>query len=148
MKTNQHLADAVYKQVGEEMIRKEFSPGAMARAVAEANGNKALAESLYAKFRFEELMRELEREVVAESSRRKKEEERQAEAIRQERQKGIYMCPNCGYYGKPKQMHQGSVLLMFLLLSVYVIPGIIYALIFNGHKGVCPKCGTVVAKKM
>ena len=63
MKINPHGADAVYKQVGEEIARKEFSPGAMARAVAESMGDKSLVESLYVEFRFEELVRELEREI-------------------------------------------------------------------------------------
>jgi hypothetical protein len=70
MKMNPHGADAVYKQVGEEIARKEFSPGAMARAVAESMGDKSLVESLYAKFRFEELVREMEREIIAKKQQR------------------------------------------------------------------------------
>jgi predicted RNA-binding Zn-ribbon protein involved in translation (DUF1610 family) len=143
MKTNPHLADAVYKQVGEEMARKEFSPGAMARAVAEADGNKARAESLYAKFRFEELVRELEREAVTEAQRRQNIEQQARERKRQ----NIFDCP-CGFSGKAKIKARGSILITLILLCVYVVPGLIYALVCSGYKAVCPNCGRLLADRV
>jgi hypothetical protein len=66
MPSNPHLDDELYRLVGEEVARKEFHPGAMARAVAEANGNNDLIQALYIKSRHAELLRQIELQDAAE----------------------------------------------------------------------------------
>lgn len=152
MKLDPHTSDALYTQIGEELARNERSPGAAARAVATAKGNKALAESLYIKCRFEELSRELERNHQAkELEAAQKAAQRAAAAEEQNKEKnkkGIYTCPNCGFRGKLIKKDRGNILVFLALLIFYVIPGVIYAALFLGEKGICPQCGTVVKERM
>lgn len=148
MNPNSHLADRIYGQIGEELARNERSPGAAARAVSEAHGDRDLAESLYIKFRFEEIWRQLEVTRAAEEAARQAELQKQAALAAKNRKSGRYTCPHCGYHGKLNKRHRGSLLVAFLLLLVYIVPGIIYAMIYNGLKGVCPKCGKTVVEKL
>ncbi len=127
MKTNPHLQDEIYRIVGEEVARKEYHPGPMARAVAEARGNRDMVQSLYIKFRYEELGRQIERAA---------------------REKDYLTCPKCGHYAKPELKSRGSVLLVLLLLCAFIVPGILYALIFSGYKAVCANCGNVLLKRV
>ena len=54
----------------------------------------------------------------------------------------LYKCNNCGYHGKPKIKSRGSCVLFFVLLILFVLPGILYALwMATGRKYSCPKCG-------
>lgn len=53
---NQKTQDAFYAQVAIEVQSKDFKPDIVARAAAESNGNKDLAQSLYIKYRVEQLM--------------------------------------------------------------------------------------------
>ena len=156
MKTNQHLEDIIYKQVGEEIARNELSPGAMAKSIAEAKGNKALVESLYAKFRHHELMREFELQQVKEKQSNEDRIRREKEQIEEERREGIYRCPKCDYHGKLKKKPRGSALLIVTLLLLSFLTGsiaaallvLLYAIFTSGSKGVCLECKTVVAKKL
>jgi predicted RNA-binding Zn-ribbon protein involved in translation (DUF1610 family) len=59
-----------------------------------------------------------------------------------------YACPKCGYHGELKKKSRGSCLVCLFLSLFYVIPGLVYAFIFTGSKGVCPKCGYTVRKTM
>jgi hypothetical protein len=52
--------------------------------------------------------------------------------------------PNCGYTGPGQKKSKGSAVVMILLLLLWVVPGILYAIIYNGHVIVCPKCGMKV----
>ena len=143
MQINKYLEDKIYHQIGEEMGRKEFQPGPIARAVAEAKGDKSIAESLYIKFRFEELSREIERKIVNEQSKHEQELEKRKKEI------GYVSCPHCGFFGKPKPKSRGSILLFLIFLCVYIIPGlIIYMIAFSGYKGVCPECGKTLQLKI
>ncbi|MFH0953975.1 MAG: hypothetical protein V1873_06565 [Verrucomicrobiota bacterium] len=58
MKTDPHQQDEIYRMVGEEVARKEYHPGPMARAVEEGRGDRDLVQGLYIKFRVEELARQ------------------------------------------------------------------------------------------
>jgi hypothetical protein len=144
MEINPHLADQIYKQVGEELAAKQFSSGAMARAVAGANGNKGVAESLYAKFRFEELVRELEREAEREAA---VQEQRIKKAIAVDLENSIYTCPNCGNRGQLKIKDGVNVVPFILLMLCGIIPGIIYHMIC-GYKGVCSNCGKTLVPRV
>lgn len=133
---NPHLKDEIYRVVGEEIARNEYHPGPMARAVAEAQGNRDLVESLYIRFRHEEVARQFEHDAPR----------RRADALERNK-RGLYDCP-CGFSGEPTKKARGSVLLTLVLLCVYVIPGLIYAIVFSGYKGICPDCGRTVAAKL
>ena len=143
MKKNAHLQDEIYRTVGEEVARKEYHPGPMARAVAESAGNRDVAQSLYIRFRCEELERQIEREAVAEAQRRQNAEQKARERKRQ----NIFDCP-CGFSGKAKIKARGSILILLVLLCIYVVPGLIYALVCSGYKAVCPNCGRLLADRV
>ncbi len=145
MKANPHITDALYEQIGEEMARKEFAAGAMARAVAESDGNKARAESLYVKLRFEELMRQLEQHEATNAIA--KEQQRQ-HAIAKDFEQGIITCPKCGYHGLPAKKPRGYLPIGFILMFAYVVPGLLYFMYFNGYKGVCHKCGRTLISRI
>lgn len=53
------------------------------------------------------------------------------------------ICPNvnCGYQGPSRKVARGSAGTMILLFILGVLPGIIYAIVYNGHRLLCPKCG-------
>lgn len=56
---------------------------------------------------------------------------------------GWIICPNpnCGYTGPATRTAKGSTLTMVLLLMLAVLPGLIYAILYNGDVFVCPRCG-------
>ncbi|MCX7003944.1 MAG: hypothetical protein NTV22_11825 [bacterium] len=140
MNTNSHKLDEIYRIVGEEVSRKEYQPGAMARAVEEAQGNRDLVQPLYIKFRREELVRQMA-------------EERRAQAKDLCRkyaagQTSVLACPKCGYIGKPQLTNRGSAILLVLLFCAFVLPGAIYALVYDGRKAVCANCGHTLINKV
>jgi hypothetical protein len=49
--------------------------------------------------------------------------------------------PNCGYTGPSERKSKGSAVMMILLLLLWVLPGLIYAFVYNGHVLSCPNCG-------
>lgn len=134
--TSPFIQDEVYRVIGEEIARKEFYPGPMARAVAEARGSNELVQSLYIKFRFEQLVREIRAGTAPEELLDVAEATKYTEI-----QKGIFECPHCGHCGVPKRRPRGEMLIFLLLLCLFVVPGLIYAISNHGFKGVCAKCG-------
>ncbi len=116
--------DIIFSQVGSEILKKDYSPGAMARAVAESEGNQNLVESLYIRHRFAELKNQ--REAVA------------AEELKK---KAFVLCPKCGHLDNPVRKPRGNLIVFAVLLCFYILPGIFYGLMFYGYKGVCSKCG-------
>lgn len=50
-------------------------------------------------------------------------------------------CPVCGSTGTPIRKAKGSSGVMILLLLLWIIPGILYAIFMSGYVFVCPKCG-------
>ncbi len=130
MATKTELQDLVYRMVGEEVAAKDFHPGPMARAVQDAQGRNEMIQSLYIKFRYEELLRQIEREREIETP------------------KGTLECPGCGYRGIPVKKARGNGVLCVLLFFLYVIPGIIYLALYEGYKGVCGRCGKTLVDKI
>lgn len=137
------LEDEVYRIVGEEVVRKEYHPGPMAKAVAEGRGNRDMVQSLYVRFRCQDLIRSLEREAVAKREKRK----RELEEARRRTRENIFDCP-CGFSGKanvvPREPFSMVVLIVGLLL--FILPGILYLVSIAGYKAVCPKCGRTLAE--
>lgn len=78
MTIDPHTEDRIWRQVGDEVAREEYASGPMAKAVAQADGNKDRVNSLYRQFRFEELWRELEREAADGKERERARAEEQA----------------------------------------------------------------------
>lgn len=66
------LENLIYKQTAEEIAAGKFSPGPWAKAYEKARGNNKLAESLYIKFRAEEISLEKGIETPASLSKRAK----------------------------------------------------------------------------
>jgi type I restriction enzyme M protein len=60
--------------------------------------------------------------------------------------KHFIICPNvnCGYRGNGLRKAKGSKIVMLLLLLLWVLPGVLYALLYNGYSVVCPRCGLKV----
>lgn len=54
-------------------------------------------------------------------------------------------CPSCGYQGAMKRKAKGSSLLLIFLLLLWLLPGIIYLIVYNGYIWACPKCGAKIA---
>jgi len=124
MKPNTHVRHDLYRIVGEEVARHEFHPGPMARAVEEAHGNSDLIQSLYIKYRYEELLLQVEREEA------------------------VLPCPKCGYRGRPLRKPRGNAGLLFILGCFFILPGLMYGVAYSGYKGVCAKCGRTLVDTM
>jgi hypothetical protein len=116
------IEDELFAIIGEEVAQMQLRPGPMARAVAESNGNRDLVESLYIKFRFEELYRE--RGLDSEA------------------------CPYCGHRGRLVRQPRGNWLLLIALFILFVVPGLIYLLACHGYKGVCANCRKTVIDRI
>lgn len=54
----------------------------------------------------------------------------------------VLVCTNCGYFGKPKTVTKGSMLIEIALWLCFLFPGLIYSLwrVSSKHTA-CPKCG-------
>jgi len=142
--TNPHVQDEVYRVIGEEVSRKEFFPGPMARAVADARGNNDLIQSLYIQFRYEQLVREIRNGTAPAELR----DAAEAHLRWIEIQKGILKCSHCGHRGAAVRRARGDMLIFFSLLCIFVVPGLLYALAYHGYKGVCAKCGRTLIEPM
>ncbi len=142
IETNPHLKDEVYRIVGEEMARRELHPGPMARAVQEAQGRSELIDSLYVKFRHEELLRHFERAAAEQDARTTNDEQ-----MRQIKP-SLVACPNCGHHGEPLVKERGNGALCVLLFLLGIVPGIIYAIDRRGYMGVCGNCGQMVVERI
>ena len=145
MATNPHIQDTVYRIVGEEVARKEFHPGPMARAIADASGHAELVQSLYIKYRYEELVRQIERDIAAKELECAAEEEQRRHL---DASTGVFTCPYCGYRGRPVRKPRGSWPVLLVLFCLYIVPGLIYMLAYSGYKAVCAKCGETLIRKL
>jgi hypothetical protein len=54
-------------------------------------------------------------------------------------------CPVCGSTDRPVKKRKGSFLVMLFLLCLWIIPGILYAIFWNGYVMACPNCGAKLA---
>jgi rubrerythrin len=77
------IRDSFYKQVGEEIVRKQYSNACMAKAMHQARGDEKLAKSLYIKYRINELFDQYQSEL----KNKQKEAERIRASERKEAQK-------------------------------------------------------------
>ena len=53
--------------------------------------------------------------------------------------------PNCGYTGEARREARGSCLVALILLLLFILPGILYLMFFQGYRYYCPKCGMQIA---
>jgi hypothetical protein len=52
-----------------------------------------------------------------------------------------FICPNCGFEGKPKRVTKGSILIELFLWIFLIIPGLIYSLWrLTSRYDACPQC--------
>lgn len=60
--------------------------------------------------------------------------------------KDFIICPNphCGYQGAARRVSKGSGAVLILLLLLWVIPGLIYFVVYYGYELQCPRCGIKV----
>jgi len=147
------VENQLYVQVWEEVARQEYQPGLIARAVAEARGNRDVAQSLYIKYRFEELAHQVERNIEERAARVAKE---QLEKLKKDKLAGVFTCWNCSFRGKPLIKKRGNdptyvwldFLVGLLLLCAFVIPGAIYlGWVASIKYYFCPKCGAKLRKQ-
>lgn len=57
---------------------------------------------------------------------------------------GLYVIcpnPNCGYRGEGRPCGGTSVILLILLFSLGIVPGILYLLLSGSPEVICPRCG-------
>lgn len=56
---------------------------------------------------------------------------------------GEMICPNpnCGYVGMPRRESKGSNAVLVILLLLWILPGIIYLIVYYGYVLKCPRCG-------
>jgi hypothetical protein len=59
-----------------------------------------------------------------------------------------FICPNpkCDYIGTPDFENYGSIIAMFALLLLGVLPGVLYLAMCMGKKYFCPHCKLVLDK--
>jgi hypothetical protein len=53
--------------------------------------------------------------------------------------------PNCGYRGPCALRPRGQFIVGFLLLLLWVFPGVLYFIFFRGYRYYCPKCWVQIA---
>ena len=52
-----------------------------------------------------------------------------------------YICPNCGYIGKPAKRRKGNGAVEIILYLFFIIPGLIYTIWRSSNlENYCPKC--------
>lgn len=63
---------------------------------------------------------------------------------------GDIICPNpsCRYVGPPLKVARGSILLGFILLLFFILPGILYFIFMQGYRYNCPKCGLQIRSEI
>ncbi len=54
---------------------------------------------------------------------------------------GQIACPRCGFVGPPHKIARGFLAVGCLLMLLFVIPGLIYLIVFSGYQSFCPRCG-------
>ena len=59
---------------------------------------------------------------------------------------GSIICPNpnCRYAGPPVRRAKGSRAVLYILLLLWVLPGLIYLILYQGYALHCPRCGVKV----
>jgi len=50
-------------------------------------------------------------------------------------------CPACGSTEPAVKKAKGSTSMAILLLLLWVLPGVLYMIFYNGYVYVCPRCG-------
>jgi hypothetical protein len=48
--------------------------------------------------------------------------------------------PNCGYIGPAIRRNRGNMVVALLLMLLFVVPGLFYALFTSGYDYFCPRC--------
>jgi hypothetical protein len=52
-----------------------------------------------------------------------------------------FICPNCGFEGRPKRVIKGSIFVELILWIFLIIPGVIYSIWrLSSRYDACPKC--------
>jgi DNA-directed RNA polymerase subunit RPC12/RpoP len=52
--------------------------------------------------------------------------------------------PNCGYVGRSMRKQHGSMAMTIILLLLWLLPGILYAIFCRKRYLACPKCGVAI----
>lgn len=53
----------------------------------------------------------------------------------------VRSCPLCGSTERAVKKSKGSGLLLIILLLLWILPGLIYLMVYSGYVYVCPACG-------
>ena len=56
--------------------------------------------------------------------------------------RSVQACPICGSQAAPVRKAKGSTAVLIILLLLWLLPGILYLIFYNGYIWVCPSCGT------
>src|SRR5688572_21406805 len=96
------LEEQLYAIAGQEVASRNMSPGLMAKALADADGDERKAAAGYIKLRVEQLRAEHAAMVAAGVAKEKRRREVQEVDRIQKRDSHETRCPKCGYVGKMK----------------------------------------------
>lgn len=138
------LEEYFFNIVAQELKNGIKHDATWAKAIAFAQGNSEKAESSYIKYRIESLQDDMILNQEAEEND-KIQKELERKAYKQTlKKKGIYICQNCHAEVKPIKKKKGSVLILIPLIFLYIVPAIIYALLYDGYIYRCPKCDRIM----
>src|SRR6266508_470235 len=96
------IEEQLYAIAGQEVASRNMSPGLMAKALADADGDERKAAAGYIKLRVEQLRAEHAAMVVADAAKEKRRREALEVDRRQKEESRETRCPKCGYLGKMK----------------------------------------------
>lgn len=122
--------DIFYEAVAREMADKQINPAAWARAMAKAAGDSGVAHSLYIEFR----VQQLREETLAQHELQRA----------NQRHQGRVTCPLCGYTGTLTRMPKGQMFVGIMLLLLFIVPGLLYFVLFSGYRYICQNCGKTI----
>lgn len=121
--------DLFYSRVAEELEQNAIDKGLWTRAMAASGGSADATRSLYIRYRVRQLKKEVTAQINATSNTLK-------DAI----DKGVVTCPACNHTGAPQRVPKGDISTGCILSFFFLIPGLVYFLLYNGYKYICPKC--------
>ncbi len=122
-----------YATVADEISTGRINPALWAKALAHSNGEDTAAKGAYIRYRVAQLKKEEAMFL------RKQEEQRRGKVV-------SLHCPKCGH-SFAKRQPRGNTLIFLLLSLLWIVPGLIYALLCSGFRYTCTNCGHVIREE-
>lgn len=123
-----------YEIVGREVATKQFVPGLVAKAYADAEGDQKKTIALYIRLRVQQLAKERNEERARQEQAAQRDEANATRASLTKKRS----CP-CGHEGRLREQSTADPLVSMLLFCLGVVPAVIYT--YAMTRVTCPKCG-------